>query len=585
MSNTPDTNGGLSRRGFNLLAGAGAMLGLAGAASARPQGGNCRGSGTTPGGGFDGNGVSLPSSPFTYVPFTREMPKPPVKAPCAIIDPTNPSQSGNWPWQPGNCHHGVAPEYFNQPSDWQAGPLKLYEMDQKDGVHEIIPGVQTPIRGYDGIYPGPTFRSRMCEPMVLRVKNSLNTQTSVHLHGAHNPAHGDGYPNFYVSPGQQRDYYYPNICPRKPDGSGQWDTTESPSTMWYHDHGMDLTAENVVMGMAGFHIFTDALEEQLVADNVLPGGDQDLPIVLQDRRLRSDGTIFFDALDHNGYLGDIMVVNGAAQPFLRVQRRKYRFRFLDGANARFFLLRLTWGNFTQIGNDSWLLPQAIETNELLLSPAKRCDVIVDFTNAPNEVYLVNILKQDSGRGPGGTTANPQRLNPGVPMMKFIVEGPVVGNDATVVPGTPLRPHHAIAASEITTTREFLFHRSNGAWMINGKFFDEFRADATPTLGSAERWILKNGGGGWWHPVHIHLESHQIVKFNGQAPAPSLRYKSDVAMLGPNDTAEVHMRFRTFTGPFVFHCHNLEHEDMRMMFVFDPRTTPTQAPQPIQSYYP
>jgi FtsP/CotA-like multicopper oxidase with cupredoxin domain len=348
---------------------------------------------------------------------------------------------------------------------------------------------------------------------------------------------------------------------------------------------MDLTAENCIKGIAGFHLFTDDLEEQLIADNVLPSGAQDIPIILQDRRLRSDGTIFFDPLDHNGYLGDIQVANGVAQPYIRVQRRKYRLRFLDGANARFYLLKLTSGNFTQIGNDSWLLPQAIETNELMLSPAKRADVIIDFRDAPSEVYLVNVLRQDSGRGPHGTSANPQRLNPGQPLIKFIVEGAPVDNDATVVPGTPLRPNHPIAASEVVATREFLFHRSNGAWMINGKFFDEFRADATPTLGTTEKWILRNGGGGWWHPIHIHLESHQIVRFNGQLPPPTQRHKNDVATLGPNDTAEIHMRFRTFTGPFVFHCHNLEHEDMRMMFVFDPRTNPTQAPQPIQAYYP
>ncbi|MFN9785848.1 MAG: multicopper oxidase family protein [Planctomycetia bacterium] len=584
MSKSRNDEGGLSRRGFNLLAGAGAMFGLAGAASARQQGGACRGNGGGPGGGVDGNGVSLPATPFNFVPFTREMPRPATKTPVAIIDPSSPSPA-NFPWQPGNVHHGIAPEYFNHPSDWQRGPLHLYELDQRPGVAEILPGVQTPIWGYDGLYPGPTFRGRIGQPMVVRVSNNIPHETSVHLHGAHTPAHGDGYPNFFVSPGQQRDYYYPNIVPRKTDGSGEFDYSESPSTMWYHDHGMDLTAENCIKGLAGFHLFTDDLEEQLIADNVLPSGAQDIPIVLQDRRLRSDGTIFFDPLDHNGYLGDIQVANGVAQPYIRVQRRKYRLRFLDGANARFYLLKLTSGNFTQIGNDSWLLPQAIETNELMLSPAKRADVIIDFRDAPSEVYLVNVLRQDSGRGPHGTSANPQRLNPGQPLIKFIVEGAPVDNDATVVPGTPLRPNHPIAASEVVATREFLFHRSNGAWMINGKFFDEFRADATPTLGTAEKWILRNGGGGWWHPIHMHLESHQIVRFNGQLPPPTQRHKNDVAILGPNDTAEIHMRFRTFTGPFVFHCHNLEHEDMRMMFVFDPRTNPTQAPQPIQAYYP
>ncbi|MEY3226982.1 MAG: hypothetical protein RLZZ536_1601, partial [Planctomycetota bacterium] len=149
----------------------------------------------------------------------------------------------------------------------------------------------------------------------------------------------------------------------------------------------------------------------------------------------------------------------------------------------------------------------------------------------------------------------------------------------------LRPHVPIRAEEIVETRVFEFHRRNGAWQINQKFFDEFRADACPKLGTAERWILRNGSGGWWHPVHVHLESHQIQKVNGSIPPLSERFKVDTTMLGPNTEAEIFMRFRTFRGPFVFHCHNIEHEDMRMMFVFDPRTDGPLSNQPLQQYHP
>ncbi|MGZ0167883.1 MAG: multicopper oxidase domain-containing protein, partial [Planctomycetales bacterium] len=168
---------------------------------------------------------------------------------------------------------------------------------------------------------------------------------------------------------------------------------------------------------------------------------------------------------------------------------------------------------------------------------------------------------------------------------FIVEGPPQVNSATVDVGTPLRPHTPIHEEEVVATRIFEFERRKGAWQINHQFFDEHRADATPTLGTAERWILRNEGGGWWHPIHIHLESHQQIRQEGAIPPLEDRFKSDTALLGANTEIELLMKFRTFKGPFVFHCHNLGHEDMRMMFVFDPRVEPTQSPQPIQQSFP
>jgi FtsP/CotA-like multicopper oxidase with cupredoxin domain len=170
-------------------------------------------------------------------------------------------------------------------------------------------------------------------------------------------------------------------------------------------------------------------------------------------------------------------------------------------------------------------------------------------------------------------------------LKFVVEGPPQPNSATVDVGTPLRPHEAINPAEAVVTRTFDFHRRNGAWQINNQFFDPTIANATPTLGSVEKWILRNNSGGWWHPIHIHLESHQLISFNGGPPPVEFSWKNDTTTLDGGGVVELLMRFRTFKGPFVFHCHNVDHEDMRMMFHFDPRTTPTQSPALIQASYP
>jgi FtsP/CotA-like multicopper oxidase with cupredoxin domain len=521
-----------------------------------------------------GSGGTGSAAPFNFTPFTVDLPIPPVKQPLA---------RGTAPFTPGGVFHGIAPEFANFRDYGALFPISYYEMRMRPGFAEIIPGVRTPIYGYDGIYPGPTFKARVGEPMVVRQWNDLPAEMSVHLHGGHNPAHSDGYPNFYVLPGRARDYYYTNSVPRE---NGVLDYNEAPSTMWYHDHAMDISDEHVLRGLSGFFLTYDDRELGLIRSNVLPGDPYDIPIVVQDRKFNRDGTLFFDPLDHDGYLGDVWVCNGKAQPKLRVERRKYRFRFLNGANARLFELRLSNGQpFIGLGKDTWLFPNAIRRDTLLLGLANRADVVIDFTNAPNEVFLENILVQESGRGPKGKLDDREVQIPGTRLMKFEVVGPRQPNSATVEVGQALRPHTPIRANEIVATRTFEFERGKGAWMINKRFFDPALANATPTLGTAERWILRNGSGGWWHPIHIHLESHQIQRIDGRTPPLEDRFKSDTATLGGGTEIEIFMKFRTFRGPFVFHCHNLAHEDMRMMFTFDPRTTPTRSPQPIQQSFP
>lgn len=508
-------------------------------------------------------------------PFDAELPIPAVLQPLGIGSP---------PYTPGAVLHGIAPE-FARLSQWELMPTKYYSMDMVPSTHQFFPGVETPVWTYNGTFPGPTVKSRIGQPAVIRLTNRLSIEGSMHLHGGHSPAHSDGYPTFYVNPGAARDYFYPQTVPLH---NGAPDYSETPSTAWYHDHAMDIAGHNVYMGLAGLHLYTDDIELNLVSSNVLPQERYDVPLVISDKRFNRDGTLAYDILDHNGQLGDVYTVNGKIQPHMVVERRKYRFRICNASNARFYVLRLNnRQTFLRIANDSWLLPSAMVGDNVLLAPGNRTELIIDFTNAPSEVYLENILPQDDGRGPDGKNyagrgeALPKKqLDRPIQLVKFVVRGQSVLNDAKIANGTPLRPHLPIPMNEVEVTRNFRFERSNGAWMINGEFYDPNRADAIPRLGSAERWIISNNSGGWWHPIHIHLESHQVRSINGQIPPPWLRFKSDNTVLGPNDSAEVVMRFRTFTGPFAFHCHNIEHEDMRMMKNVDPRVTRVREPAPI-----
>lgn len=390
----------------------------------------------------------------------------------------------------------------------------------------------------------------------MRVWNELDVELSTHLHGGHTPAHSDGYPNFYVLPGRARDYFYPNTIPML---DGQPDFTESPSTMWYHDHAMDVAGPNIWLGLSGFFLSSDALEDDLVKRNVLPASEFDIPIVLQDRKFNPDGMLAYDPLDHNGTLGDVWIVNGKAQPFFHVQRRKYRFRLLNGCNAR--ILELALSNqqpFLRLGKDTWLYPAALEQTTLMMAAGQRADVVIDFTDSPNEVFLQNILHQVDGRKPAGTLDNPVHLDVPVPFLKFIVEGAPQPNNATVQSGTALRPHRSLNPSEAVATRVFEFQRRNGAWQINQQYFNPNVATATPTLGTVERWVFRNGTGGWWHPVHVPLCPQQIMLHNDRPPRPEDSFKSDSVVLHGGGEAKVLIHFRTFRGPFVLHCHTVEH---------------------------
>ena len=445
------------------------------------------------------------------------------------------------------------------------GTPKLYEIEMRENEVEIIPGLGTRIFGYNGMYPGPTFRVRNGEPAIVRFRNSLPVSTSIHNHGGHqsglvggNPVtDADGFPNAFIFPGEFKDMMYPHIAP-----DGDTDHADFSSTQWYHDHAMDITGPNVYAGLAGFYLLTDGVEEQLVATGVIPTADHDLPLALQDRRFDARGNLVYDPQGSQGALGDVFVVNGKAQPYIEVERRKYRIRFLNGSNARYYQLELSNGApFLVIGTDTWLLPFAVERPFIQLAMSQRADVIVDFRNAPPEVLLMNLQEQTSGKNPG------QVRRPGLPLAKFKVkDGPAI-NNASAVPGTPLRPHVRLRPDDVVVTRKFVFERGGGNWVINKRPFDPTRDDATPKLGQVERWIFRNDGGGWTHPIHVHLEAMQIQSINGRAPDLIQSFKRDSVNLGPNGQAEMLTRFRTFPGRYVFHCHNIEHEDMRMMGAF------------------
>jgi len=372
--------------------------------------------------------------------------------------------------------------------------------------------------------------------------------------------------------------------------------------LWFHDHIADFTGSNAYRGLANicpvFDEFDTGRETDPAPAFGLPSGDFDIPLVLQDKIFDVDGALIFNPFEHDGFLGDTFVVNGLVQPFLEVKRRKYRFRFLNASNARiyqFFLTNATGQTFpmTQIATEGGLLStpwrgfdgQGIKS--FMLAMAERVEVVVDFADPMFDaiaassrpfVYIENRLQQTEGRRPDGLVSS------GVKILQFRLEEKVddpsrVGKDPSdpdnpFAPNLLLRPFDAISKTEIQQAkrRSFKFDRSHGGWTINGEFAGKLETNvADPRVEHGEIWHLENSSGGWWHPIHIHSEFFRVLLRNGQTP-PRIEQdgfaKKDTILLRGGENVDVFLKFRDHLGPFVFHCHNMEHEDMAMMARFD-----------------
>jgi len=521
-----------------------------------------------------------PPSPRT-TPFVQALPVPPL---LTTVDPFN-----------AEC---------TPPPQSDPTRLRFYRVIAEERLVRLHPELpltrvwgyrdaNTP-RGQYPFLPGPTFIGRSQEPIVVRHVNELpadhvgfgEPSSTVHFHGGHVEARSDGFPEdidgfeaVVMRPGESHDYCYPLLDPGF--STGEPDVTDRPSTLWYHDHLLDFTGANVYRGLSGFFLYFDELDTgSEFAGLRLPSGEFDVALVLQDRRLDRNGQLVYDGLtDHNGFLGDKYLVNGVIQPFLDVKRRKYRFRLLNGSNARFLGISLTDRDdrvlpYDLIATEGGLLAAPARGQKLsLLSPAQREEIVIDFAQFPEgaRVYLMNRLEQEDGRGPRGTFEDPELVRHGTRLLEFRV-GPTV-DDPSRVPDV-LRPFEAIAQSVIDGARRrtFEFERRHGGWVINGEGVDLDRPIARVPRNEPEVWKLKNGGGGWWHPIHIHVEFMHVLKRDGKranrVEERDGMAKRDVITLGPNSEVEVFFLFRDFPGPFVFHCHTLEHEDAFMMARFD-----------------
>ncbi|NOU20568.1 MAG: multicopper oxidase domain-containing protein [Methyloglobulus sp.] len=442
------------------------------------------------------------------------------------------------------------------------------------------------------------FKAQYGSPILMRMYNGLPkngrdnqgfgiNQCTPHLHNAHNPPESDGGPLRFWDSGKWYDFWYPNVragfASTHKNGTyrnGLWcpgDWHETQSTLWFHDHRFDFTAQNVYKGLASFYtLFSKDIDLDTDDETTglrLPSGDYDIPLLFTDKVFDQSGQMFFDTFNVEGIVGDQQTVNFKIKPYLEVKRRNYRFRFLDAGPSRFIELSLSNGApLTRIANCGNLLPRAQIVPSIRLGVAERADVIIDFSQyAPGTViYLENRLEQTSGKGPTG------RILPSssqTQLLKFIVSGEtVVDNSAPLarLQTQEMVPMPNRAANPVKVKRSFSFNTKQGAWVVNGEFFNPSKISAYPEEGTAEEWTLTSGGG-WSHPVHIHHEEFQILSRKGKAPAIDDLSRKDVVRIGKaaqgtsgTNKVTFYMQFRDWYGDYPMHCHNVVHEDHAMM---------------------
>ena len=442
-------------------------------------------------------------------------------------------------------------------------------------VHRDLP--PTRFWGYDGKMPGPTIEVHSGKPLLIEWANELPKQhllpidytlhgaghdvpdvrAVVHVHGARVPADADGYPESWYVGGKSATYRYPN--------------RQEAATLWYHDHAMGIERLNVYAGLFGTFLVRDELEASLH----LPQGEFEIPLMISDRQFSADGQLYYptSGVPESPWVsevyGDVVLMNGKITPFVEVEPRPYRFRIVNASNARFYYIALSDGSpLQQIGSDQGLLPQPVTKQSIMMAPAERADVVVDFGKLAGTTVL---LKSQALELMQIRVA---------PRTKAAVTLP-----ARQLPGA-LRPVKRIARSAAVKTRTLTLNtytdpKSHMMMMLlNGTYWHQPITEK-PVLGSTEIWEFVNLTEDT-HPIHLHLVRFQVLNrqaFDVDEHLASGKIRFSGLELPPNDNergwkdtvqcdsgliTRIIVPFEGYPGRYVWHCHVLEHAANEMM---------------------
>ncbi len=500
------------------------------------------------------------------------------------------------------AHDPVRPENFTNrlfiPSgEGPFGVLNVADMPltltTRAATFPILGGRASPFLLYETRYAGesyqnPILRIKRGSRFAATLQNGLNESTIIHWHGLHVPASMDGHPNDAIGPGKNYPYAFT--------------INNRGGTYWYHTHAHHLTAKQAYGGLASFFIVEDDDELQLARALDLKLGETDLPLVIQDKRFNGAGELVYDPGPMEqmmGFLGDIVLVNLTPNAFHEIGPRLYRFRCLNGSNARVYRLAFVRGKeqleYQVIGTDGGLLDRPYPAKEAFLAPGERLDVLLDASRLQkgDTVFLKSLafdpMENDGmmgsmgggmmgGKGKGSmmTMRYGGRLADG---LEFNLLKLVVAKAAQGPREVPARLS-ALAPLDIAGVQPRRVKLSMGQmqWLINGQRFQPDTA-AFEVRRAVEVWDIENAGHSMIHPMHLHGFSFQVLGRNdspaalrplatagGGRTVADLGWK-DTVLVWPGETVRIAVDFRqAFPGAqdFLFHCHNLEHSDAGMM---------------------
>ncbi|QUI24088.1 multicopper oxidase domain-containing protein [Vallitalea pronyensis] len=473
----------------------------------------------------------------------------------------------------------------------------------KEKLHRDLP--PTTVWGFAGRYPGPIIDVMKNQWISIQWLNELppehllpidttvhgaepsvpSVRTVIHVHGSVVQPESDGYPDAWytkdykvVGPMFTRKVYdYPNQQPA--------------ATLWYHAHAIGITRLNVYAGLAGIYIIRNPALDYLQ----LPKDAYDMPLLIQDRTFNEDGSLYYPSQTDppnpyvnpsvlSDYFAENILVNGKVWPYLEVEPRKYRFRIINGSNSRFYNMKLSSNQpFYQIGTDQGFLESPVVTPVILLAPAERAEVIIDFSGHRGE-HIV-ITNDAASPYPRGGPVDPDTTGQ---IMQFRVTKKLKSRDNSIIPYhlTPIDP---LSVKDAVLERDITLDRMEDEYGRALLLLDKRRwhdpIEIKPEVGTIEIWKFINLANST-HPIHIHLVRFLVldrqpfdvdhyqatgeIMTTGPAVPPELNERGwkDTVRANPGELTRIIIKFVPYTGLYPWHCHILEHEDHEMMLPYE-----------------
>ena len=548
-------------------------------------------------------------------------------------------------WSYGSVNH---PGTFNYPAftieaNFNRSVRVKWINDLKDANGDFLPHILPVDPTLHWANPPGSTAGRDMRPTFASTPGPYTGPVPIvtHLHGGHYAQEGDGYPEAWYLPAANNipvDFspvgtWYDSfkteffskwgVAWEPGTATFQYENDQRAATLWYHDHTLGMTRVNVYAGPAGFYLLRRGPGDlpQSVLPGPAPGVGADpfgrfyeIPVAIQDRSFNADGSLFYPGsreffdgfagpyipgsdvppIWNPEFFGNSMVVNGRTWPSLDVEPRRYRFRFLNGCNSRFLILKVAGDPLAprpapaalaiwQIGADGGFLPAPVMLDQLLMAPAERADVIVDFTGLRigTELHLIN-EGPDEPFGGGVANTDFPAADPATTgqVMKFKVVPPASRD--TSLPPARLRLPAPRPLGRARHTRELSLNEEVSA-LFDGPIAAKLGTlDAAgnpvplrwenpitenPRLGATEIWEIHNSTEDA-HPIHLHQVQFQVVDRQAMDGVPRPpesweRGRKDTVIAYPGEITRVKARF-DLAGLYVWHCHILEHEDNEMM---------------------